>query len=464
MFTFNRSRSNKTGIGLAGVDGVWWLPACRPFVLPEVVASDLAAIGSALFAFYDVVAALYGTAVGDAGGLNQLLHYKVPPHIPRLPGRGRVLSVRPDFQLIPRPSGSNGRDSYQLAITELEICPSAHGFAHAMQIGYGLTPDLVNGFVAFLNGRELRIISSGQWSEFLFDQLAFCRALHEAGGRARLFLDGSIRVLADEVRHGRCWQPPLFAIHRKPAGWTDDLLGRIEQHGLATFLWPDDVVWPAEAADAVIFRFGYLDCLSPTAVTHLARWQNQGATFLNPPHLYLESKSLLACLNLPLVRDRLMAVGSQTLALLDQTIPETVLLLPENLDRFVAEKDEWIVKYAAFDGGNQAWGGRSIAFGLANSRAEWRRLLQEYAALPWPVVGQRARPSAVVDIAYFDETEAVRMMRNGRTRLRVFLLRSEASGEGETALACGAHLTVSGGSWQVAEATDAVQTPLVFST
>src|SRR5687767_9816483 len=94
-----RQRMNHTGIGYAGIDGAWWLPAVEPFVLPAQVEHDLAEIGRAIFLLFDIVTALYGTAEGEACGLNRLLENKVPPHILRLRGSGRVEAVRPDFQL-----------------------------------------------------------------------------------------------------------------------------------------------------------------------------------------------------------------------------------------------------------------------------------------------------------------------------------------------------------------------------
>jgi hypothetical protein len=462
MFGFRREQINKTGIGLAGIDGLWWLPACRPFALPQQVATDLAAIGVALFAFYDVVTELYDSATDDAADLHRLLNFKVPPTIPRLPGRGPILALRPDCQLVPLAAdGQNIRSSYRVTVTELEMCPSAQGFAHAMQVGYGLPADLVNGFVELLDGRELRLVCSARWSEFLFEQLAFCRALNEAGGRATLYFDGSLARLAAEVRYGRRWQPPLFGISQKPAHWADDLPGRLKQHGFAAFLWPDGAAWPEEGAGAVIFRFGYMDCFTPAATAQLALWHARGATFLNPPFFFLDSKVVMAAWNLPMVRRRLAAVDPAKVELLDRTIPETVLLLPEDLARFLDDKDSWVIKYAAFDGNDQAWGGRSVAFGAEVSRPEWQRRLQTYAALPWPVVAQRVAPSAVVDMAYLDPAGDPCLMAGGRTRLRVFLLRSRGAG-GETAVACGAHLTVSGAGLCVAEATDTVQAPVIY--
>src|SRR5262245_15324712 len=103
-----RQRMNRTGIGFAGIDGAWWLPAAEPFVLPRQVAGNLARLGAAIFALFDVVASMYGTPEGAACGLDQLLEYKVPVDIPRLMTPGRALAVRPDFQLCP----SDGKQRY----------------------------------------------------------------------------------------------------------------------------------------------------------------------------------------------------------------------------------------------------------------------------------------------------------------------------------------------------------------
>ncbi|MBI1881031.1 MAG: hypothetical protein HYR94_22855, partial [Chloroflexi bacterium] len=85
-----RQRMHATGIGLAGIEGAWWLPATEPFMLPAQAARDLAEIGRAIFALFDVVTALYETPAGAAGGFDALLNYKVLPHIPRLMSRGRA--------------------------------------------------------------------------------------------------------------------------------------------------------------------------------------------------------------------------------------------------------------------------------------------------------------------------------------------------------------------------------------
>ena len=42
------------------------------------------------------------------------------------------------------------------------------------------------------------------------------------------------------------------------------------------------------------------------------------------------------------------------LIVLDRCIPETILLTPENRSRLLEGHKAWVLKYAAYDGGNQA--------------------------------------------------------------------------------------------------------------
>lgn len=454
-----RRRMDATGIGLAGLEGAWWLPAAQPFPLPAAVAGELVQIGQAIFTLFDAVTGLYGTPAGQKSGLNALLNHKVPAHIPRLMSRGRVESVRPDFQLSIQTSQTRCAKTFEVSLvaTELEICPSAHGFAHAMQVGYNLPTDLVESFARTLRGRELLFVGSSQWSEFLFEQLAFCRALAGIGARGRVLYDRPITALAAEVQQGRRWQPPMFGIKAKPPGWNDDLWGHIRRHNLEPFLWPDDTRWPESVGNSVVFRFGYFDCFAPDKLNYFLQWQAQGATLLNPAMFILDSKVIMAALGLPLVREEIATLNATALPTLNRCLPETLLLQPGLLPRLMEEKDAWVIKYAGFDGGNQAWGGRSLRVGLSHPADEWRQMLAQALALPWPVVAQRLTPSAQVDIPYGDAQDQVQVMPQGATRLRTFFLRDEAD-----ILACGSHLTVSGGSMQVSEATDTVQASVVF--
>jgi hypothetical protein len=449
---------NRTGMGLAGVEGVWWLPAAEPFVLPRRLAADLAQFAPAIFTLFDVVMELYGTASGDACGLNRLLEYKLPPEIPRIARRGRVLAVRPDFQLRPldRPPG------YALVATELEICPSAHGFAHAMQVGYGLEADLVAAFARMLRGRELLFAGTSQWSEFLFEQLAFCRALEDAGAGGRVLYDQPLAALAAQVASGQRWRVPMFGIPEQPPGWNADLEGRVRAHGFERFFWPNTPEWPADVGNALVFRFGYFDCFAPDKLRRMVAWEQRGATFLNPTTFILDSKVVLAALQLPRVREAIHACDCGALDALGRCIPETILVEPGSMARLRRERGDWVVKYAGFDRGNLAWGGRSLRIGARSSASEWADILGECLALPWPVVAQRAVPTARVDIAYLDPGGEQRLMRTGSTRLRAFMLRDDAPARGEQVAVAGAHLTVASGTTQVSESMDAVQAPAIF--
>ncbi len=362
-----------------------------------------------------------------------------------------MLSLRPDFQLC-----DTDEAGLRLVATELEICPAAQGFVHAMQVGYGLEPDLARAFAQLfatgstLAGRELLFVGAQQWSEFLIEQLAFCRALAEHGVRARVLYDLPLQTLAREFRAGQRWQPPMFGVRAKPSAWDDDLLARLRTHGLLRF-WRDD--WPEDAKDTVIFRFGYLENFAPERLAAFQRWESQGAVFLNPPAFYLDSKAALVAARLPGVRARLDA---GTLAVLDRCLPETVLLTPRDIARFEADRDHWVLKFSGYDGQQQAWGGRSLQIGAAHSQASWAEVLRRYAALPFPTVAQRLVPSRRTDIAYFDSDRALqpRRLSQGFTRLRAFLFRGEAAHHRAHA---GSHITVTGGTMQVSEATDSVQ-------
>lgn len=451
-----RTRMATTGVGFGGIDGAWWLPAVEPFRLPSACASQLQAMGPALFAFLDIVANLYGTAAGATAGVNALLDYKVPAHIPRLMSAGRVESLRPDFQLVLE-QAVTGAQQYRLVATELEICPSAHGFAHAMQMGYGLQPDLVRAFADYLAGRTLLFVGTHQWSEFLLDQLAFCRALDAIGARGRVLYDRPLRQLATEIAQGQRWQPPMFGVKQKTPGWHERLTDRSSWRALAPFVYTPDEAWPSSVGNAVVFRFGYFDCFSPDHLAYFPRWQAQGATLLNPAQFILDSKTVMAALQLPLVRQRIANGNATALSVLDRCLPETILLTPETAPLILADKDDWVVKFAGYDSGQQAWGGRSLQIGAQHTTASWQTTVHAYLQLPWPVVAQRLMPSAQVEIAYLDSQDQRQWLQNGHTRLRVFFLRNDGQVN-----AVGSHVTVSGGTVQVSEATDAVQAPVMF--
>ena len=438
------------GIGFAGIEGAWWLPATAPFALPLRAQSRLSAIGSAMFSLLDVVGEFYDTEMGARCGLNRLMTDKVPAHLLRYADRSPVDSLRPDFQLV------NG-SSLHFSATELEICPSAQGYAHAMQVGYELTPDLADAFAHFLQGRTLWFVASEQWSEFIFEQLAFCRALHERGAMGRVLYDLPIARLADSIRRGERWQPPIFGVKQKTVGWDDDLIGRVERAGLMEYLHSGEQ-WPEAVGEAVVFRFGYLECFERHRLERLQIWQERGATFLNPLSFLHENKTLLAALHLPEVRAAIRDRAPTAIEQLSEAIPETYLLTADLLPKLLAEQSLWILKFAGFDAGNQAWGGRSLQIGAQLSPTQWAEVVSRYLQLPFPVVAQRLTPSQSVSIDFVAANGEVRQLHNGTTRLRTFFLRQPDGG----CAAIGSHITVSGGTLQVSESTDAVQTAVVF--
>ncbi|MEZ4866416.1 MAG: hypothetical protein R3C14_34175 [Caldilineaceae bacterium] len=466
-----RERMKATGIGFAGIEGAWWLPATEPFVLPTQVERDLHAIAAAIFLLFDVVTELYGTTAGAAAGLNALLEHKVPSHLLGLVSSGRVEGVRPDFQLVVEHHATDPRARrYRLMATELEICPSAHGFAHAMQVGYGLPPDLVQGFADYLAGRELLFVGTAQWSEFLLEQLAFCRALAEVGARGRVLYDLPQATLTAEIEQRQRWQPPIFGVNAKTPAWEEGISRRLAQHRLAPY-WDNGTQWPTDVGNAVLFRFGYLDCFAPNHLQYFQAWQEAGATWLNPAHFILDSKVILAALQLPAIRARIALQSAQALQVLDRTIPATRLLTTATLAELLAQRPAWVVKFAGYDQQQQAWGGRSVQIGADHTDVSWQSMLEKYLVAPCPVVAQRLAPSLQSDIAFFDSNHAEHWLQQGHTRLRVFFLRhakadAQHDVEGRPVLrstiVAGAHLTVAGGSKQVSEATDAVQAPVLF--
>lgn len=451
------SKLRATGISFAGLQGAWWLAACEPFELPASVHVQLQNIARAIFALFDVVNARFGV---DAE-LTALLNYKVPESLRGWFSTAPVLSLRPDFQLCPTPSG------FQLVATELEMCPSAHGWAHAMQAAYGLETDLVETFARWLNGRELLFIGTHKWSEFSLEQLAFCRALAEHGARARVKYDVPLETIAREFAAGTRWQPPMFGIPTKPPEWDTDLLGRLRAHNLLEF-W-DDLSFTSRPpfsmgdGESVIFRFGYLENFAPEQQAAFHRWATHGACYLNPPTFYLDSKAVMAALNLAGVRADL---NPETLAVLEACLPETLILREEHWPRLHAEQNQWVLKFSGYDTGQNGWGGRSVQIGAQHTSESWAQVLQTYTALPIPTVAQRVAHTARVNIEYFDKNGARQTLKEGFTRLRSFFLRAPPSpfgrGAGGEGKACGSHLTVSGGTMQVSEATDAVQAPIIF--
>ncbi len=429
-----------TGVGLAGIDGVWWRPAVEPFELPENLREELVVAGAAFFALFDAVADAYVSVPR----VRALLGARVPEAIPRDMGAAPVLSLRPDFQLLAVANGG-----CRLVATELEACPSAQGVAGALQTGYGLAGDLVDAMCVLLNGRRLRIVMANAWSEFMWDQLAFCAALEAAGAQARLMFDMPFERLFDEVARGDRWVPPMFGIPTRPQAWDSDMRARLRRHGFERLL---DASEPA--GDDVVFRFGYSDTFSRGWWRAFNDWQARGVTSLNPPAFVIDSKVVMALIHEPEVRGRLQP---GTMATLERVLPETRLLDAACAAQISGEREGWVLKFAGFDSGQQAWGGRSLQVGAAMSDTKWRAVLRRYLELPFPCVAQRSALSAEVAIDWVDDAQ--RRTLHGRTRLRSFLIRIGRTGE---VRACGSHVTVADGGHGVSESVTAVQAPVMF--
>ena len=440
------ARLAATGIGYAGIHGAWWLPATQPYSLAPAFAASLRRSAQGIFALLDVVAEYYGRDPS----LTTLLDYKRPVHIPPVHSRAPVLSLRPDYQLAV--SG--------VVVTELEICPSAQGFAHAMQLAYGLEPDLVPALARMLRERELIIVITPDWSEFIWEQLALCRALRALGATARVLMQPSIGDLAARVRQGELWQPPIFGVPRKPVGWDDDVLARIAREQFQPFLIDHVQAFELDSArKIVLFRFGYLENFEPALIAGLYALEQKGAVALNPTSFCYDSKVLMAAMNLPTVRAAVSNLNPTALAVLDASIPETHLLTPAAIPFLISERVSWVLKYAGFDKGNAAWGGRSLQVGAQQTDTDWQDTLTRYCALSFPVVAQRNIPSLRTNIDFIDGQGETATLEAGATRLRAFLLREDARCSPQV---LGAHLTVSSNAVQVSEASDSVQAPISF--
>ncbi len=158
----------------------------------------------------------------------------------------------------------------------------------------------------------------------------------------------------------------------------------------------------------------------------------------NPAQFILDSKTSLAALQLPKLRQRIAEKHSVALAILDRCLPETSLLTPDRASYILADKDDWVVKFAGYDRGQQT-GGRSWQIGAQPTRANWPTTIRAYLGFGWPVVAQWMVPSAPVDIAYFGAADQPQWLYKGTTRLCVLLLCNHTQ-----VTTAGVHVTVSG--------------------
>ncbi len=443
-----RPRMNETGIGYKGMDGISWRVGAQPFALPTQLETAICRIGDAVMLLADAVAELYGH---DAA-LTELLCHKAPPRIPRLMDRGSTYDVfRPDMVIVKDQHG------LRCVITELESCPAGHGMLYTMQHGYGLPSQMVNAFVDYLCGRPYLVFATRQWSEYVFEQAAFCDALRKRGVNARILFDCPLTEIAEIARR---WQCPQAASAAIKATWDTDVLCRLRVHGFHEFVHGIDTL-PASVGNAVVFRFGYFDNFSPETLQRLGEWQDRGARIVNPLQYPLESKALMAAAWLLNVERWITARDPEAVAILHRSLAQTRLLAPDCYDSAELTRDRayWLTKFAAWDGGNQSWGSRSLDVGSQCSAALWERSLKERLQLPHPVVAQHVIASAQYDVDCLEEDGSISSLADARTRLTPFLMR----GPNGKAVHAGSMITLRADTFRIHGATDAVEMPVVFT-
>jgi hypothetical protein len=317
---------------------------------------------------------------------------------------------------------------------------------------------MADKMVEYLAGRPFAVAATSEWSEYVFDQAAFCKALRDRGVDAQIVFDKPLKCIHSDAKY---WKIPSQATAEVAKAWNPDFLGRLEQLGFLDFIFGSDDLDFAVEPNSVVFRFGYYDNFSHQALARMSEWQCQGATVINPLQFYLESKSFMAALALPAVRSAIAAVDESALQVLDQSIAETQLLDMSDLllDRLLETKDYWLLKFAAWDGNNKSWGSRSLEFGSQHTDAAWWQTIKAYSRYGHPVIAQHVINSLRFDVGYSDEQQKISMLKAARTRLTPFLLRRPDN----SAAHAGATITLRKDTFRIHGATDAVEAPVVFS-
>lgn len=464
-------KMNATGIGYKGLSGVSWLPGTETFKLPKTLEQQLVQIGSAVFLFCDVINDLYSL---QDSSLVQLLTHKTPSRIPTLAARGSVDLIRPDIMI-----SSNRDGSYKLVITELESCPAGHGMAHAMQAGYNLPTLMLDRFVEFLAGRDYVVFATAEWSEYVFDQAVFCKALQNRGVNARIIFDAPLEQIW--IQAAAWTRPKDLPPHLE---WNTNLKQRLQNSGLLelvsglpAFNAVPGISMPGkdvdrEAAEALgiktgknqtaLFRFGYFDNFSPSTIRPLCGLSLFGVKIFNPMQFFLESKGLMAAIGLTNVREEIMRRdrSGEALRILDTHVATTRMLDPEftNFEELLRDRALWLTKIAAWDGNNLCWGARGLTFGSQKGDKAWTDHLDEASARPYPMVAQHAINARRFNLAFADYTGIARLMLNARSRLTPFLLRAE----GHRAVHAGSTITLRTDTLRVHGASDAVEAPVEF--
>lgn len=447
---FNEPRKimDATGIGYMGMSGVSWLPALESFELPDYFKEELLRLADAIYLLYDAVSALYQS---DAQ-LTTLLSHNVPSRIPLLTETGSVDILRPDIVIV---QDADGR--LRPVVTELESCPAGQGMTHAMQAGYGLPTEMVDRFMEYLDGRIYIVFATHEWSEYVWDQAAFCAAIRKKGGDAYIVFDTSVEQAHREALVK--WKPPKDAPSLVAQSWNNNLMGRLAEFGFH-FVSGVDSLSEEKISRAIIYRFGYFDNFSTAVLRYMRAWQDMGAIVINPVQFYLESKVLMAAIGIPEVRKYIQERDPHATEMLDRCVAETRLLAPGfvNLEELTKDKAFWLTKYAAWDGENRSWGSRSLEVGSQHANESWQKNLKKSMGLPWPVVAQHVISSARFTMPYVRSDDRIQLLTDARTRLTPFFLR----GKNGKSVHCGSTITLRSNTFRIHGATDAVEAPVVY--
>ena len=441
-------RVEATGVGFGGMEGVSWLPALSPEPLPAALRDRLQRLGQAIFLFYDALAELHDEEEEVRG----LLGHKRPDSIPALT-TGRLDYARLDVVIVREADGELG-----LRVTEVESAPGVNGTVAAMEHGYG-RDGIVSGFARHLRGKRFTICLTSDWSEYLFEQALFCKLLSSQGVPSRVVLD---RPLADVA----AWADKHWARYSEDLPWNTDVIGRLEAYGLLDYVEGTDGFAGLDFSDRdAVVRMGYFDNLSTGFLRSLSQHR-----VINGNHYYLENKAAMAALSLPSVRrwlaerdEEALSLPSvrrwlaerdeEALSLLDQGFGATRLLTPDNMEAIAEAQPHSVLKIAAWDHGNLSWGARGLVFGAEVKPDVWRRTIEEWCALPHPVVAQTVAESVQFAVPYRDHDGSHKIMQGARARWSPFLLRNE---QGEVEVA-GSSLTLRT-RMKVHGSTDAIQT------
>ena len=433
-------RMTESGIGYGAYAGVTWNPALDAVVLPRKLLGKLRRMGAAIFLLYDALAELYDRDPA----LTELLAWKKPSRVPAIVD-GRIDLVRPDLVVTEEPGGELG-----VRITELESAPGSHGFVAAMDAGYGSRPGLAEVFAKALrrqgSGRYV-VCLTHHWVSYLWEQAVFCRELKRHGVDAVVVLD---RPLSEVEAYARSlWRQA----HDPDLCWRPDLRARLADTGLERFVRGEPDFGDALAGDATVFRMGYFDNLSPRALASM-----RGRQIANGVQFFLENKALMAAIRLAAVRRWIAARDRPALALLDQGFAATYPVSESTLFHAAGDRQRWVVKYAAWDFGEQSWGSRSLVCGREVGARVWQETVRRYARGDHPAVLQEMIPSVRFRMPFLARDGEIRMMEKARGRLTPFLLRTG----GSEAIVGGTYMTLREKTRRVHSTTDSVMGRVAF--